>query len=70
MGYISRPARGTAPIGKNGRSIVVNLCRPRALLVAIPQATYEPRLQEPSRVIVVVLTERHHAKGHDPDLCD
>ncbi|MCJ2074419.1 hypothetical protein MKK68_01920 [Methylobacterium sp. E-016] len=47
MGYIARPPRGTAPIGKNGRSIVVNLGRPRALLVAIQQATYEPRMQKP-----------------------
>ncbi|MEG9527405.1 MAG: hypothetical protein MIL41_16845 [Hyphomicrobiales bacterium] len=41
MGYIARPPHGEAPIGKNGRSIVVNLGRPRVLLGAIPQATYE-----------------------------
>jgi len=47
MGYIARPPRGTAPIGKNGRSIVVNLGRPRALLIAIQQASYKPRMQKP-----------------------
>ncbi|GJE51446.1 hypothetical protein GOFOIKOB_4505 [Methylobacterium tardum] len=45
MGYIARPPRGYAPIGKNGREIVVNLGRPRALLVAIQQATYKPVMQ-------------------------
>lgn len=45
IGYIARPPRGEAPIGKGGRSIVVNLGRPRALLVAIQQATYKPLMQ-------------------------
>lgn len=47
MGYIARPPRGTALIGKGGREIVVNLGRPRALLVAIQQATYKPLMQKP-----------------------
>jgi hypothetical protein len=45
MGYIARPPRGEAPIGKNGRSTAVNLGRPRVLLVSIQQATYEPLMQ-------------------------
>ncbi|MFY9293868.1 MAG: hypothetical protein WAP03_24710 [Methylorubrum rhodinum] len=45
--YIARPPRGEAPIGKNGRSIVVNLGRLRALLVAIREARYDPIMQEP-----------------------
>ena len=45
LGYIARPPRGEAPLGKGGRSIVVNLGRPRALLVAIDQARYRPVLQ-------------------------
>lgn len=44
-GFIARPPRGEAPIGKGGRSIVVNLGRPRVLLVAIDQAQYRPVLQ-------------------------
>ena len=47
MGYIARPPRGEAPIGKKGRSIVVNLGRPRVLLVAIDQARYQPLMQAP-----------------------
>lgn len=47
VGYIARPPRGEAPIGKNGRSIVVNLGRPRALLVAIREARYDPIMQAP-----------------------
>lgn len=46
-GYIARPFRGEAPIGKNGRSIVVNLGRPRILLGAIQQALYAPVMQAP-----------------------
>ena len=46
-GYIARPFRGEAPIGKNGRSIVVNLGRPRMLLGAIQQAVYQPVMQAP-----------------------
>lgn len=46
-GYIARPFRGEAPIGKNGRSIVVNLGRPKILLGAIQQATYQPVMQAP-----------------------
>lgn len=46
-GFIARPFRGMAPIGKNGRSIVVNLGRPKILLGAIQQATYEPVMQAP-----------------------
>ncbi|MFF9550850.1 hypothetical protein [Methylobacterium fujisawaense] len=37
MGYIARPGRDKAPLGKNGRMITVNLGRPRALLIAIDQ---------------------------------
>ncbi|GJD97464.1 hypothetical protein [Methylobacterium iners] len=47
MGFIARPGRDRAPVGKNGRSILVNLGRPRALLVAIQQASYQPVMQEP-----------------------
>lgn len=47
VGFIARPPRGEAPIGKNGRSIVVNLGRPRALLVAIREAHYDPIMQAP-----------------------
>ncbi|KST61128.1 hypothetical protein AO398_00100 [Methylobacterium sp. GXS13] len=47
MGYIARPPRGTAPIGKNGRSIVMILARLRALAVALEQATYEPIMLPP-----------------------
>ena len=46
-GYIARPPRGEAPLGVNGRMIVVNLGRPRILLVAIQQATYRPVMQKP-----------------------
>ena len=46
-GYIARPFRGEAPIGKNGRSIVVNLGRPKILLGAIAQARYQPVMQAP-----------------------
>ncbi|KQU17531.1 hypothetical protein ASG63_08450 [Methylobacterium sp. Leaf94] len=46
-GYIARPFRGEAPIGKNGRSIVVNLGRPKILLGAITQARYAPVMQAP-----------------------
>ncbi len=45
MGYIARPPRDLAPIGKNGRSIVANIGRPRALLIAIDQASYKPLMQ-------------------------
>ncbi len=47
MGYIAHPPRGEAPLGKNGRSIVVNMGRPRALLVSIDRATYQPVMQAP-----------------------
>lgn len=46
-GFIARPFRGEAPIGKNGRSIVVNLGRPKILLGAIQEARYEPVMQAP-----------------------
>lgn len=47
VGYIAKPPRGEAPIGRNGRSIVVNLGRPRALLAAIREARYDPIMQQP-----------------------
>ncbi|UHC17156.1 hypothetical protein LRS73_04385 [Methylobacterium currus] len=47
VGYIARPPRGEAPLGKGGRSIVINLGRPRALLVAIREARYDPIMQAP-----------------------
>lgn len=46
-GYIARPPRGYAPIGKDGGSIVVNLGRPRALLVAIKRVSDKPLLPKP-----------------------
>jgi len=47
MGYIARPPRGEAPLGKGGRMIVVNVGRPRILLAAIHQDTYRPVMQKP-----------------------
>jgi hypothetical protein len=47
MGYIARLGRDKAPFAKNGRMITVNLGRPRALLIAVHQASYKPVMQEP-----------------------
>lgn len=70
-GFIARPFRGMAPIGKNYRSIVVNLGRPKMLLGAIQQATYEPVMQAPlrrGRAEGRVAHPRHHggAAGREP----
>jgi|GEM_PF-2634051 len=47
MGFIARPPRGTAFIGKAGRSKVMILARLPALAVALEQARYEPIMLPP-----------------------
>lgn len=47
MGYIACPPRDKVPLGRGVCMITVNLGRPRALLIAIDQATYKPTMQEP-----------------------